>query len=43
MEFAVMAIAAGCVTVMIIVALRIDHEEWKQKRREKYGKFDQAS
>lgn len=37
MEFAVMTLAGAFATVIIIVALRIDHAEWWANRRRKHG------
>jgi hypothetical protein len=43
MEFAVMTMAGAFATVIIIVALRIDHVEWLESRRKKNGTDNKAA
>lgn len=43
MDFAVLVMAGGFVTVMIIVALRIDHIEYMERLRRKKGPKDDSA
>lgn len=41
MDYAIMALAGAFATVMIIVALRIDHIEYMERLRRKKGSRDE--